>query len=193
MRLRIAPLVVLVMVSLAACSASPGASPAASAGSYSLLPAIVSTELAVGPNRVVFSFLDPKTNTPAATPDLAVTVKAYPDAKGPSAAVTGEGHFVWATQDVNGFYYTYLTFEEAASVPMAGLTALQGLRDHGKLEAGEHVLVNGASGGVGTFAVQIAKALGGEVTAAACIIELSFLNGRSRLDVPFTTAVSYDR
>ena len=58
-----------------------------------------------------------------------------------------------------------LTFEEAASVPMAGLTALQGLRDHGKLEAGQHVLVNGASGGVGTFAVQVAKALGAEVTA----------------------------
>ena len=58
-----------------------------------------------------------------------------------------------------------LTFEEAACVPMAGLTALQGLRDHGKLETGQHVLVNGASGGVGTFAVQIAKALGAEVTA----------------------------
>src|SRR5207247_150379 len=58
-----------------------------------------------------------------------------------------------------------LTFEEAACVPMAGLTALQGLRDHGKLEPGQHVLVNGASGGVGTFAVQIAKALGAEVTA----------------------------
>lgn len=58
-----------------------------------------------------------------------------------------------------------LTFEEAAAVPIAGLTALQGLRDHGQLRAGEQVLVMGASGGVGTFAVQIAKALGGEVTA----------------------------
>src|SRR3954449_13369838 len=58
-----------------------------------------------------------------------------------------------------------LTFEEAASVPMAGLTALQALRDHGQLQPGQHVLVNGASGGVGTFAVQIAKELGGEVTA----------------------------
>jgi NADPH:quinone reductase-like Zn-dependent oxidoreductase len=58
-----------------------------------------------------------------------------------------------------------LTLEEAAAIPVAGLTALQGLRDHGQLEAGEQVLVIGASGGVGTFAVQIAKALGGEVTA----------------------------
>jgi NADPH:quinone reductase-like Zn-dependent oxidoreductase len=57
-----------------------------------------------------------------------------------------------------------LTFEEAAAVPSAALTALQGLRDEAQLQAGQRVLVNGASGGVGTFAVQIAKALGAEVT-----------------------------
>ena len=58
-----------------------------------------------------------------------------------------------------------VTFEQAAAVPTAGQTALQGLRDHGRLEAGQRVLVNGAGGGVGGFAVQIAKALGAEVTA----------------------------
>ena len=57
-----------------------------------------------------------------------------------------------------------VTFEQAASVPTAALTALQALRDKGKLQAGQTVLINGAAGGVGTFAEQIAKALGAEVT-----------------------------
>jgi NADPH:quinone reductase-like Zn-dependent oxidoreductase len=57
-----------------------------------------------------------------------------------------------------------LTYEQAASVPMAGLVALQALRDHGKVRAGQKVLINGASGGIGTFAVQIAKSLGAHVT-----------------------------
>jgi NADPH:quinone reductase-like Zn-dependent oxidoreductase len=57
-----------------------------------------------------------------------------------------------------------LTFEQAAAIPTGAITALKGLRDVGKLQRGQKVLINGASGGVGTFAVQIAKALGAEVT-----------------------------
>jgi NADPH:quinone reductase-like Zn-dependent oxidoreductase len=58
----------------------------------------------------------------------------------------------------------HLTFEQAAAIPMAGITALQGLRDKGQIQAGQRVLIHGASGGVGTFAVQIAKSYGAEVT-----------------------------
>ncbi|MFY9530713.1 MAG: NAD(P)-dependent alcohol dehydrogenase [Candidatus Acidiferrales bacterium] len=57
-----------------------------------------------------------------------------------------------------------VTFEQAASVPLAALTALQGLRDKGQIQPGQKVLINGAAGGVGTFAVQIAKAFGADVT-----------------------------
>jgi NADPH:quinone reductase-like Zn-dependent oxidoreductase len=58
-----------------------------------------------------------------------------------------------------------ITFEQAGGVAIAAITALQGLRDHGKLKAGQKVLINGASGGVGTFTVQVARALRAEVTA----------------------------
>jgi NADPH:quinone reductase-like Zn-dependent oxidoreductase len=93
-----------------------------------------------------------------------------------------------------------LSFEQAAAVPMAALTALQGLRDTGGLRAGQRVLINGAAGGVGTYGVQIATALGAEVTGvcssgnvelvrsigAAHVVDYTaedFTDGRVRYDV----------
>jgi NADPH:quinone reductase-like Zn-dependent oxidoreductase len=73
-------------------------------------------------------------------------------------------NFAAASEDGLAIMPANLTFEEAASVPMAGLVALIALRDHGKVKPGEMVLINGASGGIGTFAIQIAKSMGADVT-----------------------------
>ncbi len=70
-----------------------------------------------------------------------------------------------------------ISFEQAACLPIAGLTALQSLRDHGRIEAGQKVLINGASGGVGHFAVQIAKVFGAEVTAVTSGRNAEFVKG----------------
>jgi NADPH:quinone reductase-like Zn-dependent oxidoreductase len=101
----------------------------------------------------------------------------------------------------------HVTFEEASAVPTSALTALQGLRDRGQLEPGQKVLINGASGGVGLFAVQIAEALGADVTAVCSTrnVELvrslgadrvvdytreDFTRGDERYDVLFDNAGS---
>jgi NADPH:quinone reductase-like Zn-dependent oxidoreductase len=114
-------------------------------------------------------------------PILGADIAGRVDAVGPNVTRFRPGDAVFA--DLSGIGYggfaeyvcvpedavvekpVNLTYEQAAAVPSAAITALQGLRDRGHVEAGQRVLINGASGGVGTFAVQIAKALGAEVTA----------------------------
>jgi NADPH:quinone reductase-like Zn-dependent oxidoreductase len=76
----------------------------------------------------------------------------------------GFAEYVSVPVEVMALKPANLSFEEAAAVPMAAVTALQGLRYHGEIQPGQRVLINGASGGIGTFAVQIAKSYGSEVT-----------------------------
>src|SRR5262249_31158797 len=82
----------------------------------------------------------------------------------PLSQMSSFAEYICTTEDYLALKPANTSFEEAAAVPLAAFTALQGLRDTGKIHAGQKVLVNGASGGVGTFTVQIAKSYGTEVT-----------------------------
>lgn len=79
----------------------------------------------------------------------------------------GLAEYVCGTEDSFVLKPSNISFDQASTVPVSGMTALQSLRDHGKIQAGQNVLINGASGGVGTFAVQIAKAFGAHVTGVS--------------------------
>jgi NADPH:quinone reductase-like Zn-dependent oxidoreductase len=86
------------------------------------------------------------------------------------------GEYVLAVEDKLVLKPKHCTFEEAAAVPVAAITALQALRDHGQIQPGQKVLINGASGGVGTFAVQIAKSFGAEVTGVCSTRNLDMVS-----------------
>jgi len=120
--------------------------------------------------RMMIGLLKPKAN------GLGINLAGQVEAVGknltqfhPGDEVFGSGNgafaeYVCASEDALVLKPANLTYEQAAAVPAAAFTALQGLRDKGRIQPGQKVLINGASGGVGTFAVQIAKFLGAEVT-----------------------------
>jgi NADPH:quinone reductase-like Zn-dependent oxidoreductase len=124
--------------------------------------------------RLSFGLRGPRDTVPGC--DLAGEVEAVGEnvtAFGPGDQVSGSpfmnGHGAFAewasvSAELLAPKPAGLSYEQAAAVPLAGMTALQGLRDHGRVEREQRVLIVGASGGVGTFAVQIAKSLGAEVT-----------------------------
>lgn len=88
----------------------------------------------------------------------------------------GFAEFVCADENALVLKPVNTTFEEAAAVPLAAVSALQGLRDSGQIQPRQKVLINGASGGVGTFAVQIAKAFGAEVTAVCSTAKMEMVH-----------------
>ena len=105
----------------------------------------------------------------------------------------GFAEYVCGTEDQVVHKPAKVSFEEAAAVPVAALTALQGLRDHGQLRAGQKVLVNGAAGGVGTYAVQLAKAFGAEVTGVCSTRNLELVRSLGAAQVTDYTKTDFTR
>ncbi|UCG02777.1 MAG: NAD(P)-dependent alcohol dehydrogenase, partial [Candidatus Heimdallarchaeota archaeon] len=94
---------------------------------------------------------------------------------GTNKGAGGFAEYLCTTQDLLLIKPPNVSFEDAATIPAVGVTALQGLQKHGKLQSGQNVLINGASGGVGTFAVQIAKSLGATVTGVCSTTNLDMV------------------
>ena len=101
--------------------------------------------------------------------------------------------YVVASTERVGAKPANLTFEQAAAIPLAANTALIGLRDVAKLQAGQHVLINGAAGGVGTFAVQLGKALGAEVTGVCSTRNVELVRSLGADEVIDYTSTDFSR
>ena len=123
-------------------------------------------------------------------PRLGADIAGYVEAVGDAVKTFQPGDQVFGEIGVGGFAEyvcaketalapkpANLSFAQAAALPVVAFTALQGLRDHGRLQTGQKVLINGASGGVGTMAVQIAKALGADVTGVCSTRNIDLVRG----------------
>lgn len=105
----------------------------------------------------------------------------------------GFAEYVSVAEDVLGLMPANLDFEQAAAVPLAAMTALQGLRDVGEIQAGENVLIVGASGGVGTFAIQLAKSFGARVTGVCSTMNVEMVRSLGADDVIDYTEEDFTR
>jgi hypothetical protein len=130
MRPRWSAAAALAALIVAGCSPGATPSPSASAGAspssairYTVLPVPVSSELSVGPNRFLFTFIDANTSAPAVTPERTASVTGYPTAKGPSASVSGDGTFMWSIPDEIGMFRAPLDFSEAGEWMLEFTTA----------------------------------------------------------------------
>jgi NADPH:quinone reductase-like Zn-dependent oxidoreductase len=136
-------------------------------------------------NRLVFGVLKPKTkilgcDTAGRVEAVGRNVKQFQPGDEVFGDISGCGfggfaEYVCASENALALKSAGMTFEQAAAVPQAGLLALQGLRDKGQIQEGQKVLINGAGGGAGTFAVQIAKSYGAEVTGVDSTGKLDML------------------
>ena len=149
--------------------------------------------------RPVFSLMRAKNRVPGT--DIAGTVEVV--GKAVAQLHTGDEVFGWGrgafaehvsvSEDALALKPTNLTFEQAAAIGVSAFTALQALRDHGKVQQGQQVLITGASGGVGTFAVQIAKSFGAEVTGVCSTRNLDLVRSIGADEVIDYTQEDYTR
>jgi len=136
-------------------------------------------------NRLIFGLLKPKTkilgcDIAGRVETIGRNVKQFHPGDEVFGDISGCGwggfaEYVCASEDALVLKPASMTFEEAAAVPQAALLALQGLRDKGQIQPGQKVLINGAGGGAGTFAVQIAKSFGAEVTGVDSTSKLDMM------------------
>lgn len=148
MRLRLLTLAAVAAALLAACASGGASPPSSSPSRTSVLPVIISSELVVGPNRFLFSFIDPVTNAPVAAPDRTASVAFFIGDTGGTPAATANGTFIWAIEGERGVYVANVTFPSAGPWTAAFTTAAPG-KPTETIPFGFNVLAKGSAVQVG--------------------------------------------